>query len=247
MHKFAVVIPFYQRQSGILMKAVQSILAQTVAADRVHIVIVDDGSPVSARLELAGLSDPRIQIIEQANAGPAAARNKALDNVASDVEFVAFLDSDDEWTPDHLANADIALGASDFYFSDFFQLGQTVSAFNRAGRINVHSHRPIVGTVHHYDGDMFDQVLSGNIIGTSTVVYRYAKFPTLRFREAFVNAGEDYLFWLELAQLTKNISFSSACECTYGKGVNIFSGSGWGHIVLHNSESAQESCLHSVS
>ncbi|MDB5935954.1 MAG: hypothetical protein JWQ01_3298 [Massilia sp.] len=75
---------------------------------------------------------------------------------------------------------------------------------------------------------MFGQILAGNVIGTSTVVYRFRKFPKLRFREEFVNAGEDYLFWLELAQLTKNIAFSSLVECTYGEGVNVFAGSGWG-------------------
>jgi succinoglycan biosynthesis protein ExoW len=43
-----------------------------------------------------------------------------------------------------------------------------------------------------------------------------------------VYAGEDYLFWLELAQQTRKIAFSDLCECEYGEGVNIFSGSGWG-------------------
>jgi succinoglycan biosynthesis protein ExoW len=118
----------------------------------------------------------------------------------------------------------------DFYFSDHYQLQQTVSAFKRASRIDVDQHPRIAGNehVHAYQGDMFDQILTGNIIGTSTVVYRYANFPALRFREEFVYAGEDYLFWLELSALTKKIAFSSLVECTYGKGVNIFSGSGWG-------------------
>lgn len=75
---------------------------------------------------------------------------------------------------------------------------------------------------------MFDQILRRNIIGTFTVVYRFEKFQALRFREEFVYAGEDYLFWLELSMLTKKIVFSSLCECRYGAGVNIFSGSGWG-------------------
>lgn len=230
----AVIIPFYQKKSGILTKAVTAALRQTVA--NVHLLIIDDASPVPARTELADLlrAHPgRITIIEQPNAGPAAARNHGLRSVPPGTEFVAFLDSDDEWIESHLENALTALQAGagcDFYFSDHFQLNQTVSAFNRAGRIQVAQHPAIGGTqhLHAYTGDMFDQILMGNIIGTSTVVYRYAAFPTLRFREEFVYAGEDYLFWLELSRLTRRIAFSSLCEVRYGEGVNIFSGSGWG-------------------
>lgn len=229
----AVVIPFFQKKPGILRKAVMSALAQEGVSD-LTIIIVDDASPLPAKLEIADLIErdrARIVVIEQANAGPAAARNKALDHVPPGTEFVAFLDSDDEWIPTHLSNALAALAEErDFYLSDHYQLNQTVSAFKRAGRITVSDHPQIAGLSHlrSFVGSMFDQILSGNIIGTSTVVYRFSKFPSLRFRAEFVYAGEDYLFWLELSTLTNKIAFSSECECTYGEGVNIFAGSGWG-------------------
>lgn len=227
----AIVIPFYQKQTGILTKSIVSALAQSVPAT---IIVVDDSSPVPARTELAALMQKhpgRIVIVEQPNAGPAAARNNGLANVPAGTEYVAFLDSDDEWIECHLVNAVTALDQGyDFYFSDHFQLNQTVSAFNRAKRVRVADHAAIAvhAHLHAYAGDMFDQILMGNIIGTSTVVYRFASFPALRFREEFVYAGEDYLFWLELAVQTKRIAFSDLCECRYGEGVNIFSGSGWG-------------------
>ncbi len=231
----AVLIPYYQRQEGILRKAVASALAQR-GEHRLTIIVVDDASPVPARAELAELlaQEPepeRIVIIERPNAGPAAARNTGLRALPADTDFVAFLDSDDEWIPEHLERALAALGqGNDFYFSDHYQLNQTVSAFRRAGRIAPDQHPALAGGdgLHAYRGDMFDQILSGNIIGTSTVVYRHAPLSTLRFREEFVYAGEDYLFWLELSQRTSRIAFSSRCECVYGAGVNIFSGSGWG-------------------
>src|SRR4051812_14811598 len=121
-HKsIAVVIPFYQRQSGILRKAVLSALMQEGASDLV-ILIVDDASPVSAREDIGDLvaaHPDRIKIIEQANGGPASARNRALDNVPLGTEFVAFLDSDDAWTQDHIANALVVLeSGDDFYFAD---------------------------------------------------------------------------------------------------------------------------------
>lgn len=229
----AVIVPFYQKVSGILSKAILSALRQ-VQVNNVSIIIVDDASPVPARIELADIVQEyadRIIVIEQPNAGPAAARNKGLSSVPPGTRYVAFLDSDDEWIDTHLMNAVTALEqGNDFYFSDHFQLNQTVSAFKRASRIRIADHPSIAGSefLRTYDGDMFDQILMGNIIGTSTVAYRFAKFPDLRFREEFVYAGEDYLFWLELSNRTKKIAFSTQCECRYGEGVNIFSGSGWG-------------------
>jgi succinoglycan biosynthesis protein ExoW len=231
--KIAVVIPFYQRQAGILKKAVESALHQIGCAET-EIIVVDDESPVPARSELAALvaqHPNQIMIIEQKNGGPAAARNKGLDHVARDTEYVAFLDSDDEWTDAHLSNALTALEAGyDFYFSDHYQLDQTVGAFNRAKRIEPMAHKTIAGVehLHEYTGNMVDQILMGNVIGTPTVVYRYKLFADLRFREEFVYAGEDYLFWLDLATRTSKIAFSSVCECKCGYGVNVFAGSGWG-------------------
>lgn len=228
-----VVIPFYQRETGILSKAIRSALAQ-VDVTPSTIIVVDDASPVPARTELADLmrdNPGRITIIEQPNGGPAAARNKGLDNLPAGTEYVAFLDSDDIWSEQHLANASQALGAGfDFYFSDLYQLNQTVSAFDRAKRIDVSRHPLICANpdLHAYQGDMFDQIMTGNIIGTPTVVYRLAAAPALRFRQEFVYAGEDYLFWMELSGLTRKIAFSSLCEVTCGAGVNIFAGSGWG-------------------
>ena len=40
---------------------------------------------------------------------------------------------------------------------------------------------------------------------------------------------------LELSQRTSRIAFSARCECVYGAGVNIFSGSGWGSAPTRRS------------
>ncbi|MCK7583192.1 MAG: glycosyltransferase family 2 protein [Chromatiales bacterium] len=79
----AVLIPYFQKAPGILEGTVRSVLAQK-GFDDYHIFVVDDGSPVPARDELSKIVDSsqdRLTIIEQPNAGPGAARNKALDNV----------------------------------------------------------------------------------------------------------------------------------------------------------------------
>jgi len=231
--KVCVVIPFYQNSEGLLRTAVKSVLDQR-DVDNVMIVIVDDGSPMPARRELepilANHAD-KIMIIEQKNAGAPAASNKGLDSVPGDTDYVAFLDSDDEWSNDHLANALSALeNGYDFYFSDFYQLGQNISAFNRAQRITVDDHPKIEGYdfLHEYQGDMVDQIIKGNILGVSVTVYNYRRMPEVRYREDFRHTGMEYLLWVDLAKRSQKIAFSSKCECRYGAGVNIFSEASWG-------------------
>lgn len=228
----AVVIPFFQRTEGLLTRALTSINAQR-DVDGVQIVVVDDASPVPATAEIAALGHSRfpVTVIPQINGGPAAARNRGLDSLDASIRRVAFLDSDDAWTEGHLKNAVTALDAGhEFYFSDLYQPGQTIGGFARGGRISVEAHPTIGsgGVLHSYAGDMFDQIISGNVIGTSTVVYDFARFRSQRFDEAFFSAGEDYLFWIACARAGARFCFSSDVEVSYGYGVNVYAGSGWG-------------------
>jgi succinoglycan biosynthesis protein ExoW len=229
----AAVIPFYQKRAGILPDVVRSALTQRDVPP-FPIIVVDDASPIPARQELAELCvqwPGRIRIIEQQNAGPGAARNKGLDHVPAGTRYVAFLDSDDIWMDNHLSRAIFALEKGyDFYFSDFyFPTYKQESAFNRAKRIRPSDHKAIPGieNLFEYGHDLFNQVLTGNVIGTPTVVYRYEAFPAVRFREEFFN-GQDYLFWLDFSLLSRRIVFSSLAECDCGVGLNIYSGAGWG-------------------
>lgn len=112
MARFETVVPYFQREPGHLAAALGSVFAQGIGDVLVH--VVDDGSPRPARLDLetlAGADRARVNLIEQANGGATAARNRGLDAVSPDAAFVAFLDSDDRWLPGHLERAGRALGA----------------------------------------------------------------------------------------------------------------------------------------
>lgn len=226
--RIAVVVPFHQEVQGILRRALTSVFGQRGVSD-VHIVIVDDSSPVPAKVELEDLNSPRFPLIvvRQRNAGPGAARNRGLESVPSGTRYVAFLDSDDEWTSEHLARATLALSQGyDFYFADLLQLGQTIGAFARAGRI-VPATFPQLALgedLHAYTGDMFNQIITGNVIGMPTVVYDFVRFPHIRFRDDFRRAGEDYLCWMDLVMAGARFAFSSRCEARCGAGVNVYSG-----------------------
>ena len=79
--------------------ALESVFVQTFR--EFEIVVVNDGSPDTPELErvLAPYQE-KIVYIKQENKRAAGARNTAIRQAKA--EFVAFLDSDDTWTPDHL-------------------------------------------------------------------------------------------------------------------------------------------------
>jgi succinoglycan biosynthesis protein ExoW len=240
MSTVAVVIPFYQREKGILARALRSVLAQNLPADmRLKVVIVEDASPVPAAEELAGFADdPRhkIELIAQPNGGPGAARNRALEALdPGEVPFVAFLDSDDEWKPDHLRKALEALEQSpdhDFYFCDHTRFNTDKSWFEESrifqtwasGEVSP-APEPVSGFEHLYRMPTrlaFSAFLTEYLSQTSTVVYRFSKFPEARFDTELRSAGEDHMLWITLAAKAGAVVFSTEQNVICGQGVNIY-------------------------
>ena len=92
--KVSVVIPLYNKVRDI-RRAVESVLAQTW--QDFEIIVVDDGSTDGSGERGAPNSQPAAPRVAQPNAGECAARNRGIQDAAS--ELVAFLDADDEWLP----------------------------------------------------------------------------------------------------------------------------------------------------
>jgi len=229
MNKIAVIIPFFQRQPGLLAKAVDSVLAQRLAPGwRVEIIVVDDASPIPAQGELAGRSLPKrasLQIATQQNGGPGAARNTGLDLVADDVDAVAFLDSDDVWTRHHLANALAALAAgADLYFANHTRPTIYDSYFGSMGLGARQIGRPVLDEPRLYQlaDDKLRLILKHYLAQTSTIVFGWAKHRALRFAAELRSAGEDQVFLLSLAMASSKILFSEAFDVVCGDGVNVY-------------------------
>ncbi|MCU4974147.1 glycosyltransferase family 2 protein [Halobacteria archaeon AArc-m2/3/4] len=105
MSLVTVVVPTYNR-ADVLPRAIDSALAQTV--DDLEILVVDDGSTDDTQTVLASYETPRVQsIVHETNRGANVARNTGIEHANG--EFVAFLDSDDEWRPTKLERQFAAL------------------------------------------------------------------------------------------------------------------------------------------
>lgn len=94
----SVIITAFNRED-LLARAVASARAQNYAP--IEIVVVDDASTDNTPAVIASLAGPDLKPVRNPkNRGIAGAKNAGID--ASSGEFVAFLDSDDEWMPGKL-------------------------------------------------------------------------------------------------------------------------------------------------
>lgn len=95
---FSVITPLYNK-ADYIKKSVQSVIDQTLT--EFELIIIDDGSTDNSLEIVQQFNDIRIRIINQKNAGVSTARNNGVK--AAKNEYIAFLDADDWWAPDYLA------------------------------------------------------------------------------------------------------------------------------------------------
>lgn len=136
--KVSVIIPSYNR-AHFVGEAIQSILDQTFPD--FEVIVVDDGSTDNTKDVVTSFKDPRVKYTFQENRGIAAARNTGIK--ATSGEYVAFLDSDDLWLPQHLelkvrlldSRPEVALVCSDNYVVDY-RTGTNLGTFWHRIRVN---------------------------------------------------------------------------------------------------------------
>jgi glycosyltransferase involved in cell wall biosynthesis len=107
--EFDVVVPVFNAEAT-LESCLRSVLSQTYQNFHLYVVIdgATDRSGAVAQCVLA--NDPRSTIIEQQNGGAAAARNRGASEGKN--RYIAFLDADDEWLPNHLATLELLIRSS---------------------------------------------------------------------------------------------------------------------------------------
>ena len=184
--KVSVVITChnYERYVGL---AIESALAQTYR--NLELIVVDDGSTDGSDGVISSfLSDRRIRYIKQANRGQAGATNVAIE--ASQGEYVAFLDADDIWMPNKLAEQVAAFRtdqSAGVVYSD-------AMAIDEAGR-------PIgLLATNPGGGRTLDQLLLENFVPFSSAVVRRECFATAGLLNPRFRVCTDYDLWLRIAR-----------------------------------------------
>ena len=185
MPLITVVIPAYNCAQTI-RETVQSVLAQTLTD--LEIIIINDGSQDETLDVLSGIADPRIKVFTHDNSGVSVSRNRGIEKATG--EFIAFLDSDDLWKPEKLADQYQALqnhptAAIAYSWIDYIdESGQ----FLRPGRHAL------------FRDNVYSQLLLGNFIecGSSPLVRKSALTAADGFDESLLT-NEDWELWLRLS------------------------------------------------
>jgi glycosyltransferase involved in cell wall biosynthesis len=102
---FSVVIPLYNKAEHI-GNTVSSVLNQNFR--NFELLVVNDGSTDNSLTAVHNFSDPRIRVFTKLNGGVSSARNYGVRK--SGATYVAFLDADDLWEPDYLAEMENLIG-----------------------------------------------------------------------------------------------------------------------------------------
>jgi O-antigen biosynthesis protein len=183
----SVVVPTYDR-AHVIARTLQTVLAQTFGD--FEVLVVDDGSTDDTEQVVRSCTDGRVHYLRQpANAGVGAARNRGLREARG--EFIAFLDSDDEWMPRKL-ELQVALFRR---VPEEVGLAYTgVETMREDGTTTLE--RP------QERGNVYRDMLWRNVIhgGGSNVMIRREVVATVGYFHEGLAAIEDYEYWLRISR-----------------------------------------------
>ncbi len=194
---FSVIIPTYNRWP-LLREALVSVCRQTCR--ELEILVVDDGSTDETKAQVECLRGP-IRLLSCHRGGPARARNVGIREACG--AFIAFLDSDDLWLPEHLAGAWDIIGRHpqiDFLFAD-------ARLIRAAGvRASYLRDKPIEAVPFDAEGSwrifhrtVYPELVQDSTVTTSSAIVRRERLQDIGgFDERLTPFGEDTDLWLRI-------------------------------------------------
>lgn len=200
--KISVVIPLYNKEKAI-KKTIESVLKQTFTD--FELVIVNDGSKDKSVDIVREIDDSRIRLINKPNGGVSSARNKGIVEAKSD--YIAFLDADDHWLPNHLAEINSLINE----YGDSCRVFTTNFARRFPdGETFVNRNDLITGRIHNY----FKITSKGAIINSSCVAIKKDTLLSIGlFNEKYTH-GEDIDLWNRLAR-KYNVAYTPEVTSVY--------------------------------
>ncbi len=218
----SAIIPTYNRRERVAL-AIRSVLAQTYPV--LDIIVVDDGSSDGTQAMLAKEFGGRIRYHWQPNAGVSAARNAGLRLATG--QYLAFLDSDDEWVAEKTAqqlswlrqHPDFGMVVCDVLRVD--ASGRKVDVFQRRRQLP-------------FDGHLLRQVICHPSLAPSSVMLPRSTYDRLGGFDESLRTAEDLEFHIRVAahfkigvverSLTRSMwghDGLSALSQTYGDDVHV--------------------------
>lgn len=187
--KISIIIPTFDRTET-LPRAINSVLAQTHTD--FELWIVDDGSTDDTKsMVLNYQHDPRVFYVRTENRGVSAARNVGIEKSSGD--WIALLDSDDEWLP-HKLEAQVKFINE---HPDIPLVHGEELWFRNGVRVNpMDKHKK-------FGGQIFEKCVPLCLISPSAAIFKRSLIEEVGgFDEDFI-VCEDYDLWLKITSMTE--------------------------------------------
>ncbi len=190
--KISIIIPTYNR-ANLIKNTIMGVINQTYTDW--ELLVVDDGSTDNTREIVEELieKDNRIKYFYEENSGcPSGPRNLGIEKAQG--EYVAFLDSDDEWNPFKLEkqlkvfensnNPKLGVVACYLYIKDN-KTGEIISEYNK-----------------FYRGDVLEKLINNNFPFTSScIMTKLSILKEVGPFDSIFKVSEDVDMWLRISKL----------------------------------------------
>jgi glycosyltransferase involved in cell wall biosynthesis len=219
--RVSVVIPAYNCEAFVA-EAIDSALSQDHAP--AEVIVVDDGSTDGTRTVVRRFGSA-VRLLEQANGGPARARNAGVRHASGDA--IAFLDADDVWLPGKLrlqvqalsAHPDVDVAFTDFGFWDPGPDGKYAApqtARRPASRQDV-----APSAVAEDPRWFYCDLLMAPVVTIIAAMVRRPLFDAIGGFDEALRTGEDYEFWLRASRHTRFVRIPSMLAAYRTRGDSV--------------------------
>lgn len=202
MPRFSVIVPLFNKENYI-KETLESVLQQTYTA--FEIIIVDDGSTDKSAAIVKEFQNDRIKYFYQENLGASQARNKAI--MLASGEYLALLDADDLWYPNHLQV--IKRLILNFPNEKIFATGIHIQ-----DRYGAHAAKYDLVKPGEQVLDFFKNSLAAPILSGSTTVFHHSIPKEIGYFDKEILSNQDTDYWIRIG-LKHNIVFTPSPTATY--------------------------------
>ena len=182
----SIITPCYNGAKYI-SETIDSVITQTYS--KWEMIIVDDGS-VDNSAEIVRKyteNDSRLHLVQQKNAGSAAARNNGIRRC--DGQYIALLDADDLWKPDFLEKQ-----------IKFMKKKNAICVFCSYERIDAESISILHPTIVS-EKITIKNMRVMNHIGCLSGLYDCSRYGKIYLREELKSLRDDYAYWYDIVVL----------------------------------------------
>ncbi len=204
---FSIIIPLYNKEKDI-ENTLNSVMHQSYKD--FEVVVVNDGSTDNSTSVVRSFKDLRIKLFETGNNGVSKCRNIAVKHSIG--KYIAFLDADDYWYPNHLEELYKMINTfpDGKWFAGAYELQHNK-------KLVIPMKSPAMKFGKHWIGeieDFFGNSMIDCMAWTSAVCMMKSFFFELGCFNEEYDTGEDIDLWIRAA-LKSNLIFSNQVTSRY--------------------------------